>query len=1164
MKFNRYIGWSLGVMALFSGCADNDFSEPYRPWDGEVPEELNIVVNVADPELVRVGETRADDGTINTLTVMQYDKEGHFLSMLTPDVVKQNGKYNINVKLDKSVAQLQFAANHSVSTGCQDLSAEVVTAALPKNTTEMNAWYPVLWGNVQLSDLLTSANRYEPEIVLYRQVAKVSVSNSASNFKLNGFGVYNTAEKGTVAPKLSNFSSSQPTVANGVSYSAKVEALSSDGVAYVYETDKESSTNIPKVIVEGEIDGKTYYYVAGFRNRTGSGASDNAGLNKYEYTPLDILRNHHYAFEITSVRGEGWPTLEDAINAQPDNRMTVWVSDINEEINDMVSSRDYLLGVQNEVSAEWNGKAEITVVSSYPKMEADPIKISLANDAATWIKVSQVEKKSETESNDNASGKVVKKIVYSIELDNNDKQTASREGKIVVRVGDLSREVNIFQEGRSLRRDRGAKIYGLTGVADATDYYDWVDNVCLGMRPEDNRGLDRNNALIFAAVPAYGDGIYYRIPKKFPGEEGLDVSYTLDNTADFSVDGDTDSENWIVKATENSKPKIATAKLTLTSSNGAVIDYDLLQVGYFHYMDAAYQKYTKGDFTPGWYYYEVVNINGYYLLDRNIGASTNNSFDPTSINYSKEDEKAKGFYFVVNPVRASFNTTNNSLRYQDLTTVTESLGMNYGANAKFNIPSESEFTAMGFKQNLNRGSGAVYVEVGQGKVSDSRVFIPAAGYFFGNIAKNPTHVNVWTRTLLGGSQGLMESDPEYGFQYRYLNVVGGMVGYQNLRTSAGAGGALNENLLNYLPLRLVWSETGSVVTPTPVGNYTYRICGIHGDWDNGIQLDQSNGKWSKVITVNSSSSFGIRRYEEGTNNTTWIYSGAGSSIEEDKPMSCVIENNNNGTNWNGLEKGKYTFTFDPSAMTLTVTKEGGSDPTPSVTYMLSGTIWTGAWTDKEMVQDSSNSKLWVLKEVEVMAGSFLVKGSDNSYFSASPGQQEVSAGANITLISGNDKKDMTIGAGKYTFTFNSDTKTFTVVKIGGSNPDPEPTPDEDSDLYVIKFQTNWVRDKVHVWGANGEGDFNTYNTPAENSVELNGYRYYVIDNSEKKCSKFGVSFYENDYKKTEMNIEVSRFTLQDKPTNLPVNTSNPASVKLNNWTGKVKTVSVDISEIDHD
>ncbi|MDE5886729.1 MAG: hypothetical protein K2H46_03980 [Muribaculaceae bacterium] len=1075
MKFNKYIGWTLGLIGLLSGCADNDFSDSFRPWDGEVPDELIFTVNVADPELVRVGETRADDGTISNITVMQYDKDGHFIEMLTPAVIKEGGKYKINVKLDKSASSLHIAANHTVSSGCEDLSTEVISTALPTNDAELAAWHPVLWGNIKLSDVLTSANRYEPEIVLYRTVAKVTVANSAENFIFKGYSVYYTADKGTVAPIIANHSASKPTEAPGVSYSAVLENLGPTDVAYLYETPKETTTNTPKVIIEGEIGGNTYYYVAGFRNRTGSGPSDNPGNGKYDYTPLDLLRNHHYAFEITSVRGEGWSSLEAAKNAQPDNRLTVWVSDINEEINSMVSSRDYMLGVQDCVEVDWDKAAEMTVVSSYPSMESDPISISLADATTNWIKVGKdaISIKSETSSTDDVSGKTVKKIVYTIPLDKNDKKTSSREGSVIIRVGDLSREVKIIQNGRSLRRDRGAFIYGLTGVSDGTNYFKWVDEKCLGLLPENNRGLERNNALIFAAVPAYGsDGIYYKIPKKFADEEGMDSQPTLDNTTDFSIESE--GGNWVIKAKDNSKPKVASAKLVLHSSNGAEIDYELLQVGFFHELTTSHiADYAKGDnVKAGWHYYEVVKIGGYYLLDRNLGASSNCSYDPVNINYSEEDADAIGGYFVVNPKRAegsAINTTDATKRYQDLQTVTESLGLKYTAG-KFHIPSEAEFKTVGLTTG-NHGAGAMKLMVdATSKVAEGCVYIPAAGYYFGSTIKNALHGNVWTRTLLGGSQGLTETDKEYGTQYRFLDFYGGYVNYGNLRTSAGSDGNVNSNLRNFVPIRLVWRGTkdvldgtdsgASIVNPDLPSTYTYSVWGqiINGGdgWAEAL-LTEEDGKW--VLKSNGQNKvslkkgqFGIRANENGVQKQ-WIVGKKGAlTVNVNGDTQCYAKEliGDNADNLKLEQDGTYSFSFDPVTMILTLTKEGGSSPsTYRILWPQEGDFWQiGLFNESgdELNGYKTNFKLDNEKmfayDYTDLPANFKIK-----FRQGEGGAVRVPKGNKVYTASDFSENDGRM-----------ELRISTLEEEGGSTPTPDPVTDTDV-IYTPGAANEWKKDQ---------------------------------------------------------------------------------------------------------
>lgn len=56
---------------------------------------------------------------------------------------------------------------------------------------------------------------------------------------------------------------------------------------------------------------------------------------------VHVLRNHHYKVSVKEVRSEGWPSVEEALKAEPDNRITVLVTDENESVTDIVATRDY-------------------------------------------------------------------------------------------------------------------------------------------------------------------------------------------------------------------------------------------------------------------------------------------------------------------------------------------------------------------------------------------------------------------------------------------------------------------------------------------------------------------------------------------------------------------------------------------------------------------------------------------------------------------------------------------------------------------------------------------------------------------------------------------------------------------------------------------------------
>lgn len=832
MKLNRISTYMVGAMALLAGCADDDFIDPSHKWDGTIPDELTLTLTIPDPEIVRLGDTRGENGPISTVTLMQYDAAGNHLGNIPYDetTLTQNGEqWTLTATLNKETRTLQVVANADVNEATDP--SEVVTESGVLEAYTGTTDGPILWASAQIAELLDDTN--QPEIALQRQAAKLTVEvEDDADFSLSGFLVCGMAEKGTVAPKAANLAANpqKPTVATGVTYNYESSMSTSGDPLYFFEGETTTNGQLnSRIILKGTYNGQEYYYVAAFRTREGSGNSEDPG--EYTYTDIPVLRNHWYKLTVEKVRGEGWKTLAEAKTAMPDNRTTFLLVDETDKITDMVATRDYMLGVSGEVSPEWDKKATISVLAKFADNISDEskqkLKLHLSADQ-DWIKL--------TETQMEGIPLTGETMGIEIALSQNASSTDDREGAVTVTLGKLSRTVKIIQQGRPLRRERQAVICGLPGVTGTVEggiyYYQWIDGTGTGSEPapqgmadSDNRGLNRNDALIFTAVPAYE--LYYKIPKKAKADDPNDTDVTLTaGSDDFSIDKTTDNDYYIVKAKHTNTPHIAKGELTITNGNGAVLKYDLLQTGYFHKLnpDDGNQVAVNDRQASGWFYYEVVRFGDMYILDRNLGASTNASYDPTSISYTPEDDKAIGGYFKVNTGRAG--ASNADMRkgmydHETITTVTGGLGMKY-TNGFFIPLSENEMKAIGL--NGNRGSGSVSLTAEEGYVADGNcIYIPAAGYYYGTSKRNDLHVNLWTRTLLGGTQGLTETDDEYGMNYRILDIFGGQANYQGLRISSGSGATLKPNLMRYLPLRLVWksgtnttiTEGSTTSTPTP-------------------------------------------------------------------------------------------------------------------------------------------------------------------------------------------------------------------------------------------------------------------------------------------------------------------------------------------------------------
>lgn len=146
---------------------------------------------------------------------------------------------------------------------------------------------------------------------------------------------------------------------------------------------------------------------------------------------------------------------------------------------------------------------------------------------------------------------------------------------------------------------------------------------------------------------------------------------------------------------------------------------------------------------------------------------------------------------------------------------------------------------------------------------------------------------------------------------------------------------------------LVFNPTAKTLVVTGQGlevEYTYAIYGqIFGEpvkWSSE-DMTEKNGKWVLENATVDAGSFGIKRNDKSTGSQLdWISADGNGAVTLDSPMACKVE----GTNWT-IEAGTYSFTFDPEAMTLTVTGEG-SGPVPPVvpeTLYILGNIDDNDW-----------------------------------------------------------------------------------------------------------------------------------------------------------------------------------------------------------------------------
>ena len=832
MKVNKnnikIITLSLASLLLWSCAEDLDVKDGVSiPGD-----TIDLTVEIPGPKIVNIESRSWETPTYQEYVVYAYKSDGSFT---VPASTLANGV--LSFKPVEGTQRYEVAAydKNNVNYDATKAPTQNVNSSPDKD---------ILWGAVETSAISNN----KANVKLLRHTAQVSVSkktgaitDAGSSFELQGYDVFATSNTGTAGPAYSNYKVATlevaaPTLPAGSTYTYNLEngkpkSGFSNSAVRVFE----SETGKGRIIIKGKFNGEEGYYPIAFATRAGSGNSEDPG--KYQYTEIPVLRNHAYQVEIEYVREKGWDTPEEALAAKPDNRMTVLLTDTNEEISDIIACRDYMLGVeQPEEFPAWgqdgNGytNATLTVVSSYgetPEVEINGSWIEYKAGDITEAGSYQMEVGSEKVS--------AKKYTIPVKLKPNTNQTETREGSIIVTVGDLSRVINVKQGVYDVYRNGSRKVYigdlrslggGSGVVTNMTDYFKWLDQECNGVTPEENRGTVRNMGLHFPAVPLYN--LTYYIDKE-DGDQGTTITgpYTV-GTATGTGTGD----KYTITQDSFANPTIGEYSFTITDKSGNKITYTIYQTGIFHYLkpeDKVYQVPVDAEVKQGWYYYELVSKQGVFFLDRNLGASTNSSYISTHKGEGS-DKNAVGGYFKVATKRFG-NTQGKQMELQE-SNVTVLDGQNGIANlGKFKIMSQTELQTLQLGTE-NLGGDAVAIVSGvTGKVAGNKVYIPHGGYYEDSDLKNEVYANLWTRDLHCYNQGFdSQHSEEFGLWYRYLNAYPSNVqpnlisSISQMRIANGSGGDLSEDApFRYMPLRLVWdgkdnSHEVGTAAPNPSPN----------------------------------------------------------------------------------------------------------------------------------------------------------------------------------------------------------------------------------------------------------------------------------------------------------------------------------------------------------
>ena len=774
----------LVALLTLAACSDT-LNEGSSPSNKNGVEDGGITLTINLPDFSKEELTRAGEKGLTSLNAVAYDNDKNFLfnQKITSWEVVSDG-YKVKVPVTDKTTMIHLVANDG------DLSDTQCQSGLDKAAISetINTENPVCWGMISVSNLMKA----NPEISLLRQFAKVNVKyekTTSSDFKddntfeLESFQLYKAANKGTIAPKDFDYNAA---AVNVPADADKANSGWQTGETPFYET----AAGQAYLIVKGKYNSVESYYKVSF-------LTDN-DMTK----PMALLRNHAYTVTIKHVNTYGWPTVDGAVaDPYPENRMRVDVKDDNPLVNDMIACKDYHLGVSDQVSGAWDDENIIATVVTTIKNGETPT-FSTSDD---WIKKDvTINKTSTVTDTDGSNSTTGKKYEISIAVEKNEYSEEPRTGKVIVKSGDLTCTITVTQKGKDFKRsDRPVKLVTSSNVGTSEEYDDYFNKFLpdtKGISPKDMQNdIVRNDGLHFGVGT---NKFSYLIPKK----TGDVVTYGANNDL-FKVEED--GTNWKVtleSAADNYDIWIGDFTITYQKSgHNIAITYPVYHCGIFHKIDATDNQQPpygeddkQQDPVRGRFYYGVVKVQGtggktYIMLDRNLGASSDRCYAPGTkaleankgaiggyFHIAKEKQNQTDAGNIINNLPQGFTIPENSV-FQDIID---------GGNLKV----KTRYTLSGEAYNS--------VEITTDNSELPVIYLPATGYVEGEAFRNVTHVSLWTRTLLAGSQGFSPKSTEYGFWYRYLDVYGKICTMSNLRFVSGSAGK-NTGTYRAMPIRLV-------------------------------------------------------------------------------------------------------------------------------------------------------------------------------------------------------------------------------------------------------------------------------------------------------------------------------------------------------------------------
>lgn len=763
----------MGLLLCLVSC--KDAMETIGLGGDEIPAE-GVTLNIELPNFSekKINTRAGADESISNVTAVFYGESNTYKGMANVNIEsKDDETYQAKISnIPSGTKMVHLVTNVSNLEKAEASDLQNITTATSR-AIDTNS--PVCWGSVSLNTLLDGT----ATVSLLRQYAKVTlkVDATVTDFpeKNAGLIINHAAAKSAIAP--AGYTEPTDTLAETTEFSSTDFGDGTNREVVVTET----SAGKAFVIIKAKYKNVEGYYKVGLYK-------DADKTSQYA-----LLRNHNYTITVTKVNDYGFSTKEEAIKAQPENRIEAQIVDDNPAITKMIACKDYELGVSDKVYVDAEAtSAIVTVVTTLEEATSSDGSFYTVTPEDSWIHSNPTAVETNTNDGTNHSTQG-KKYVLTFTLDKNDAQEESRTGKITVKSGDLMLTAQIIQKGKDFKRDVGRPVTLLDGsIPLTTDYFKWLDEV-QGITPEEmydgNVAVVRNEGLHFSPV----NNTYSYLIKKLEGDsfENSDTRFTVE---------DNGSGYWKVTLKNSNDNSLWKSSFNIKHTARVKITYDVYHTGIFHKISNTDNQMAEDGETSklvkGWFYYEVVKVKGnsgkiYLMLDRNLGASNNGPY----IRETKAlegNEKAIGGYFYI-----ATGKTNN------LSSTLSPSGYEIPEMKVFeDLINVSDPTIQVVPETTPSGETYSRAEIKTVDSQLSRIYLPYGGYLENEVLRNPIHVDLWTQTPLSGTQGFASTSPDYGFWYKYFDIYNKNLNFSNVRFVSGSDGK-NTGRYKAMPLRLI-------------------------------------------------------------------------------------------------------------------------------------------------------------------------------------------------------------------------------------------------------------------------------------------------------------------------------------------------------------------------